>query len=178
MYYHDAMELGNYVVENGKGESQAPATHNVCNAYYHLGKYDACQSYIEKYSNFSYSFVTDNVKRMTGFINGKTRNIDLVIAQIKKYLDDPSSYNLIHAVTELLQLYLNKNDLLAADQLLVYEEQMTESISQPHTTPYKTSRLAYYYQIKGQLLIRKNQEKDAIESLLKVRWNMLNKTFY
>ncbi|MCY9517901.1 transcriptional regulator, partial [Paenibacillus apiarius] len=113
-----------------------------------------------------YSFVTDNVKLMTGFINGKTGNIDLAIAQFKKYLDDPSSYNLIHAVTELLELYLNKNDLLAANQLLLYEDELTESISQPHTTPYKKSRLAYYYRIKGQLLLRNNQEKDAFDSLL------------
>ncbi|MFW5437967.1 helix-turn-helix domain-containing protein [Paenibacillus apiarius] len=166
MYYHDAIELGNYVVENGQGESQANATHNVCNAYYQLGRYDACHSFLEKYSKYSYSFVTDNVKLMTGFINGKTGNIDLAIAQFKKYLDDPSSYNLIHAVTELLELYLNKNDLLAANQLLLYEDELTESISQPHTTPYKKSRLAYYYRIKGQLLLRNNQEKDAIDSLL------------
>nr|WP_240464224.1 helix-turn-helix transcriptional regulator [Paenibacillus apiarius] len=167
MNYHDAIEFGNYVVENGKGESQANATHNVCSAYYQLGNYDACQSFLENYSRYSYSFVTDNVKLMTGFINGKTGNIDLAIAQFKKYLDDPSAYNLIHAVTELLELYLNKNDLLAANQLLFYENQLTESISQSHTTPYKKSRLAYYYRIKGQLLIRSNQEKEAIDSLLK-----------
>nr|WP_206765810.1 helix-turn-helix transcriptional regulator [Paenibacillus dendritiformis] len=168
MFYHDAIEFGNYVVENGAGEPLANATHNVCNAYYHLGNYDDCSSYLERYSHFPYPFVKENVELMTAFLNGKKGNIESAITQFNNCLDNLSSYNLIHAVTELMELYLHKNnDLLAAEQLLMYEEQIIESITQPQTTPYKRSKLAYYFRIKGQLLIRKKHEKDAVDSFLK-----------
>ncbi|WP_210429448.1 helix-turn-helix domain-containing protein [Paenibacillus dendritiformis] len=167
MYYHDAIEFGNYVVENGTGEPLANATHNVCNAYYHLGNYDDCNTYLEKYSHFPYPFVKENVELMTAFLNGKKGNIEFAITQFNKCLNTLSSYNMIHAITELMELYLHRNDLIAADQLLMYEEQILESITQPQTTPYKRSRLAYYFRIKGQLLTRKKHEKDAIDSFLK-----------
>lgn len=164
--YEDAIRFGEYVVKNGTGESQANATHNVCNAYYHLGDLVACRSYLEKYSQYPYPFVPDNVSLMTGYINGKTGNIELAISQFKTYLMDSSQYNLVHAVTELMDLYLSKDDLIAAEQLIQYEEQMVESMNSPYTTPYKKSRLAYYYRIKGQLLVSKKQEEDAIDSFL------------
>ncbi|NOJ73790.1 hypothetical protein HMI46_25075 [Paenibacillus alvei] len=46
--------------------------------------------------------------------------------------------------------------LIAADQLLIYEEQMIENIAYPLTTPFTRARLAYYYRIKGQLSICKS----------------------
>ncbi|NEZ40347.1 helix-turn-helix domain-containing protein [Paenibacillus alvei] len=164
MYYQDVIEFGKYVIQHGIGEFQAYATQNVCNAYYHLGDFNTCQTYLEKYSRYPYPFVADHVKLMTAYISGKTGNIELAIAQFKTYLTNSSSYNLIHAVTELMDLYISKGDLIAAEQLIQYEEQILESMDSPQTTPYKKSRLAYYYRIKGQLLVSKNQEEDAIDS--------------
>ncbi|MDQ4678795.1 hypothetical protein, partial [Stenotrophomonas maltophilia group sp. RNC7] len=125
------------VIQNGSGEYLAYATHNVCNAYFNLKKYDACQAYLDSYSKFPYSFVPDNVKMMTAFINSKTGNIDLAITQFIEYLKNPSPFYLVHVVSELMELYLSKNDIYAAEQLGMYEEQIVEEMTSLYTTPYK-----------------------------------------
>ncbi|MCY9581886.1 helix-turn-helix domain-containing protein [Paenibacillus alvei] len=164
--YEDAIRFGEYVVKNGTGESQANATHNVCNAYYHLGDFVACRSYLEKYSQYPYPFVADNVCLMNGYINGKTGNIELAISQFNAYLMDSSSYNLIHAVTELFHLYLSIHDFVSAENLLKYEDSMLESINNEYTTPFKRSRLAYFYLLKGIMMFNTRRCEEAFNCFI------------
>lgn len=167
MDYNDAIKLGNYVAEYGTGEYQAHAVYNICSAYYHLQQYEACQANLKKYNKFPYSFVPNSVKLMLAFINGKTGNVDLAITQLNEYLHEPSPYTLTSAVTELLQLYLDKNEPDAAKRLFQYEDQMTEATQTKYATPYIKARLAYYYQLKGQLFKCENQINSSINNYLK-----------
>lgn len=166
MRYEESIELGKYVIQNGSGEYLAYAKHNVCNAYFNLKQYDACQTYLESYRKFPYSFVPDNVKMMTAFINSKTGNIDLAITQFIEYLKNPSPFYLVHVVSELMELYLSKNDIYAAEQLGMYEEQIVEEMTSLYTTPYKRATFGRYYRLKGRVLESQNKLIEAIDCYL------------
>ncbi|UHA72801.1 helix-turn-helix domain-containing protein [Paenibacillus sp. 481] len=169
MRFDEAIQFSESVLQldNIQSEHRANALFNMCNAYFYLGKYDVSQVYLHQYSKLSFPFVADNVKLKTGFINGRLGNVDLAITQIRGYLHKYSNYNLIFAVTELMDLYMLKADMCAASEMLNYEDEMERSIQHDiQTTPFKRSKMAYFYQQKGHLLLASGQFDEAINSFL------------
>lgn len=161
MKYDESIKFSRYVIENDISNSHysAHATLNICNCHYYLGDYKTSMTFLDDYKKYSFSFVEDNVKFITGCINGKTGNVELGIKQLEGYLKAPSDFNLVYAVTTLMDLYLIKHDFKSAKKLLEHVPEMEESIKDKRTTPDKKARLAFFYQLVGNVLIIEDDEK-------------------
>lgn len=168
LLYEDCIKLCSYVLENDAplGEYKANAIFSIACSYHYLGQYKKSQSYLNEYSKFPFSYVPDNAKLMTGITNGKLGHTELAISQLQEYLDSPSAYNLIYAVTELFHLYLSIHDFTSAVELLKHEDSMLESINDKCTTPFKKSRLAYFYLLKGNLILNTQLCEDAFDCFI------------
>ncbi|WP_019420601.1 helix-turn-helix domain-containing protein [Paenibacillus sp. OSY-SE] len=163
MNFDDSVSYMKYVIESDtteNGEYSANAYINLCNSSYYTGDYEASQSYLDEYSKYHFSYVADNVKFMSACIKGKTGSLDNAISQLNSYLKDASEYNVIFAVTELLDLHVKKSDFHSAKMLLDYEKQMVKSLQDKRTTPFKRSVLARFYKLTGDLLQHENVEKS------------------
>ncbi|UHA73817.1 helix-turn-helix domain-containing protein [Paenibacillus sp. 481] len=168
LHFDEAIRLSEYVIEHDKTDSEykASAILNVSNAYYYLGKYEISQFYLDTYSTFSFPQIKENAQLRRAMLLGKTGDIESAILQLADYLNHASAYNIIYAVTELMDLYLTKNDLNAAKRLLQYEADMEQSIQDIRTTPFKRSKLAYFYQMKGKLLLNELELEAAFDAYL------------
>lgn len=168
LLYEDCIKLCSYVLENDAplGEYKANAIFSIACSYHYLGQYKKSQSYLDEYSKFPFSYVPDNAKLMTGITNGKLGHTELAISQLQEYLENPSDYNLIYAVTELFNLYLYRNDFVSAEKLLKYEDSMLKSINDECTTPFKRSRLAYFYLLKGIMMFNTRRCEEAFNCFI------------
>ncbi|UHA72737.1 helix-turn-helix domain-containing protein [Paenibacillus sp. 481] len=164
MKYEESIELSQFVIQNDEqnGVLKANAIFNICNCYYYLGRYENSKSYLAEYSKFSLPHIEDNAKMMTGCISGKTGNLELGVKQLEAYLSDPSEYNITYAVVQLMDFYIIKKDFNSAKYLFKYEEQMILSLQDRLATPENRAKLAYYYKLKGDLLLSDNDARDAL----------------
>ncbi|UHA75884.1 helix-turn-helix domain-containing protein [Paenibacillus sp. 481] len=155
MIYNESIEFSRIVIEIDIAKSQlsAHATFNICNCYYYLNDFETSKTYLVLYQNYSYSFVEDNVAFMTGCINGRMGEIDLGINQLEQYVKNTSEFNLVYAVTMLMDLYVCKADFDSARKLLQYVAEMKKSMNNKYTAPDKKARLAYFYQLAGHALL-------------------------
>ncbi|SUA98975.1 tetratricopeptide repeat protein [Paenibacillus thiaminolyticus] len=115
MNYDDSVPYMKYVVENDNSEDgayRANAYLSLCNSSYNTGDYRASQVYLNEYSKYSFSYVADNVHFMSACIDGKMGNVDSSISKLRSYLQNTSEYNLIYAVAELLDQYLQKKTFI------------------------------------------------------------------
>ncbi|WP_036604868.1 helix-turn-helix domain-containing protein [Paenibacillus assamensis] len=159
--YNESIDFSKTVLDIDifKGEYSAHATFNICNCYYYLNDFAKSGLYLEEYKKYTFSFVQDNVRFMTGCINGRSGNIDLGIEQLEKYFKITSPFNFVYVVTMLMELYLIKLDLVSARSLLTYEAEMKSSLNLEYTTPDKKARMAYFYQMAGNALISQDVVK-------------------
>lgn len=163
MNYDESVFYMKHVVEHDNPEySQcvANAYFGLCSSFYYMGDYKASQFYLDEYSKYPFPDVADNVHFTSACIEGKRGNIENSICKLRSYLQKTSEYNIVFAVVELLELYIQKNDSHSAKTLLAYEQQMVKSLQDIRTTPFKRSFLARYYQLMGDILYHEDMEKS------------------
>ncbi|MCY9763817.1 helix-turn-helix domain-containing protein [Paenibacillus alvei] len=153
--YEDCIELCSNVIRNDKADSflKAEAFYALCNSYYYLGDAASARYYLDEYSKFSFPHVIENIKFMTGSINGKLGNIDLAITQLEDCLKNSSEYNFVYIAVSLFELYLQKKDFSAIEKLLSNEEKIA---NMNIVTPFRRYILAYFYKLKGDFLMYNN----------------------
>ncbi|MDR0270951.1 helix-turn-helix transcriptional regulator [Paenibacillus sp.] len=180
MLYEECINLSSYILENDEplGEYKANAVYSIACSYHYLGQYEQCQIYLGECNKFPFPYVSDNARFKKAITNGKIGNTELSISQLEDYLKNPSDYNLIYAVTELLNLYLSTNDLVSAEGLLRYEDWMIESINDERTPPIKKSTLAYYYLLKGIFLLKVQSCGEAFDCYIESAWKYMDISMY
>lgn len=164
--YKECSELCEHVIRNDNRDScfKAEAFFALCNSYYYLGDYTRAKYYLEEYSKFSFPNVAENVRFMTGSINGKTGNTDLAVAQLESFLEHSSDFNIIYIVTTLFELYLEKKDYSGIENLLCFEERISQVNIR---TPFKRYIYAYFYRLKGDYLMHRQATAVAFECYIK-----------
>lgn len=180
MLYEECISLCSYILEKDEplGEYKAKAVYSIACSYHYLGQYEQCRVYLEECSKFPFSYISDNARLMKLITNGKLGNTESAILQLEDYLKNPSDYNLIYAVTELFNLYLSINDFVSAERLLKYEDWMLESINDERVTPFKKSRLAYFYLLKGILLLNMQLCGEAFDCYIESTWKYMDIGMY
>ncbi|WP_186786156.1 helix-turn-helix domain-containing protein [Paenibacillus agilis] len=163
--YRESIELSEYVIKNDitHSEYRAHAIFCACNSHYYLNEFGKSRAYLKEYSKLPFPFIRDNVSLMTGCISARSGNIDIGLTQLEEYLENPSEYNIIHVVVALTDLYIAKSDFDSLRKLFVYEEQMVNSLEDARTVPFKRAQLAYFYKLKGDFLIEKEESWKAYE---------------
>lgn len=175
--YKDCIELCEQVIRNDTTDSffKAEAFFALCNSHYYLCDYTRAKHYLEEYSKFSFPNVAENVRYMTGSINGKIGNTELAVTQLESFLERSSEYNFMNVVVALMELYLEKKDLIAIEKLLSYEMRITQTEIR---TPYKRFALAYFHRLKGDYLIYSKVTITAFESYIKSACEYIKVSMY
>ncbi|WP_157282813.1 helix-turn-helix domain-containing protein [Paenibacillus assamensis] len=167
--YRESIELNEYVIVHAKPNNiyRSYAIFAVCNAYYYLNEFDKSREYFHEYSKFQDAYSQDNVKFMIGCINARSGNVDLGMKQLESYLENPSEWNIVHAVVALMDIYMSRLDVESAEKLFTYETLMEKSIIAHRTAPLKRAHLAHYYKLKGDILLHNNDPEAALEYFAK-----------
>ncbi|UHA75758.1 helix-turn-helix transcriptional regulator [Paenibacillus sp. 481] len=155
MLYEDSIQFSEYVIEHtNKNEYKAATINNIIFCFYNLKRFEQSNHYLEEYKKFNFPYIADNSRMFQGILNMKTGNGELALIQLSSYLECASEYNLVYVVSELMNIYLQKCDFDTALTLLNYESKMEESLEDARTTPDKWARLASFYQLVGNVLLR------------------------
>ncbi|UHA72261.1 helix-turn-helix domain-containing protein [Paenibacillus sp. 481] len=166
MLYEDCIQYGMYIYHHDKTDSlfKAGSLLAISRSYYYLEQHELSLHYLNIYNTLTYApDVVENTTIVSGLINGKTGNVELAMKQLESCLSHPSSLYFVELVVELLKLYLNHDYLQPATELLQREEQITQLTQ---TTPLKRAELAYYYRLKGHVLIRTADVESAFDSYI------------
>ncbi|MBD8501231.1 helix-turn-helix domain-containing protein [Paenibacillus arenosi] len=167
--FNDSLEFSKYIIKNAGPENKyyAHTLFNICTTYYYLNELEKSRDYLHKFSKFQDAFSQDNIKYMIGCINTSSGNVDLGMKQLESYLENPSEYNIVHAVVALMDIYMSRLDVESAEKLFTYETLMEKSIIDPRTAPIKRAHLAHYYKLKGDILLHNNDPEAALECFAK-----------
>ncbi|WP_028595661.1 helix-turn-helix domain-containing protein [Paenibacillus assamensis] len=162
MMYEVSIEYSQYVVEHDtfslfKGEYKALAINNIIFCLYHLGRFNESKRLIETYGKLPY--IADNTKMFEGFLNAKNGDFVVALEKLSECLESVSEYNLVYVVSELMNIYVQLNNFDSAVSLLEYESKMIESVKDARTTPDKWARLAYFYQLEGNILLGQDADR-------------------
>ncbi|BFH10899.1 helix-turn-helix domain-containing protein [Paenibacillus melissococcoides] len=114
----------------------------LCNSYFYLEDYERSEYFLSLYMQYDYPDIKVNAVLMSALISAKKGNSDLAITQLRTFLETCSQDAALHAINQLMPLYLQKNQLDEARQLIDYPI-CTESIST--NNPNTISQLAEYY---------------------------------
>ncbi|UHA71775.1 helix-turn-helix domain-containing protein [Paenibacillus sp. 481] len=166
MLFQDCINLCKNVVHNDTSKSQikSDALYLLCISSFDINNYEKGQFFLEQYAKFDHiSGVSEKVKIVTAIANGKIGKVDLAIVQLNDLMSKTSMRNSTTVISQLIELYLQKNHITAAEHLLSYETAFREMVI---TSPVKQAELSKYYRLKGLVLLAKVNIDDAFDSLL------------
>nr|WP_272595643.1 helix-turn-helix transcriptional regulator [Paenibacillus apiarius] len=167
MLYDESIKFSEFVIKNDTGKYKPYAINNIIFCYYNLKRFEESEQYLEEYKKFDLPCAVENSELFKGFVSAKTGDIKLCLHQLNEYLKHSSEYNLVYVVSELCSLYIRANDPSSALQLLQYEEEMENSLQDTRTTPDKRAKLAYFYQLVGNVLLEEDSVDRAFDYYLK-----------
>ncbi|MCE5171843.1 helix-turn-helix domain-containing protein [Paenibacillus profundus] len=163
--FEDSIGLCNKVVKEHTTDHKLMANSiaTLYNCYFHLGRYDLFEEYLNRYSKYSYPEVKDYVKFSKALLHAKKGDTDFAISQLEECLLNCEESAMLHIVIQLLILYLKTENRPAIQKLLEFEERLS---TMPYHTPYKKSDLARFYKLKGDYHFMNNDFESAIDSYL------------
>ncbi|WP_234032997.1 helix-turn-helix domain-containing protein [Paenibacillus faecalis] len=114
----------------------------LCNSYFYLEDYERSKYFLSLYMQHDDPDVKVNTVLMSALIGAKKGNSNLAITELRIFLETCSQDAALHAINQLMPLYLQKDRLDEARQLIDYPI-FPESIST--TNPNTISQFAEYY---------------------------------
>ncbi|UHA75094.1 helix-turn-helix domain-containing protein [Paenibacillus sp. 481] len=159
MLYEESIELSAFAERNDAGRNKWNATKNLFLCTYHLQRFDESKHYLEKYKKLKDTQIDNDAIMFEAMLSKYTESTAAALEKLNSYLERSSQYNLVYVVSELVDIYLQIDDLSAAVELLKYEEDMVESLKDKRATPDKRARLAYFYRIVGKAFLHQNTER-------------------
>lgn len=162
--FQDSIELCNKVLEEDPTDSlfKVNSTGILRDSHYYLENYDLSDKYSIQYSNFNQPHVKENVLLMEAALHAKKGDVCLALSQLQSALKSCGESSRLHVINQLLTLYLDQGNLSAIPKLLEMEESVG---SVPYSTPYKQSRLAQFFKLKGDFYANGDLEKGIASYL-------------
>ncbi|GAV12900.1 helix-turn-helix transcriptional regulator [Paenibacillaceae sp. P-4] len=164
--YNESIEQCKKIIteDNGLSSYRVHAIGILRNSYYCLGDYKQTERYAIQYKQFDYPYTRENVILMEALLNTKKGEIEKSIEQLRSFLKSCSNDSVILATNQLLRLFLQRNDLESANNLLC-----TSNIDQSvidKSNPLICSRYADYLQIKGEYYLAVGEYETCINLFL------------
>ncbi|BFH12497.1 helix-turn-helix transcriptional regulator [Paenibacillus melissococcoides] len=144
--------------------TQARALLLICNSYYYLGDYFLAEQYLYECKKYPFAEIQENVTLTEACIAGRKGNSKQAISQLLICLEQSSPNHAIHVVNELLELYLQEQNIDAIEQLIDDESRI---LNADYNTPFKKSELALYFKLKAGYYIVLKEYEDAIDCYIK-----------
>ncbi|WCR29563.1 helix-turn-helix transcriptional regulator [Paenibacillus thiaminolyticus] len=160
--YEKCIELCTPVGKKYKSDdlTKARALLLICNSYYYLGDYFLAEQYLYECKKYPFAEIQENVALNEACIAGRKGNSKQAISQLLICLEQSLPNNAIHVVNELLELYLQDQNIDAIEQLIDDESRI---LNVDYNTPFKKSELALYFKLKAGYYILMRKYEDAID---------------
>ncbi|BFH67480.1 hypothetical protein J27TS7_50580 [Paenibacillus dendritiformis] len=160
--YENCIELCTPIGKKYKSDdlTKARALLLICNSYYYLGDYFLAEQYLYECKKYPFAEIQENVSLNEACIAGRKGNSKQAISQLLICLEQSSPNNAIHVVNELLELYLQDQNIDAIEQLIDDEARI---LNAHYHTPFKKSELALYFKLKAGYYILRKKYEDAID---------------
>jgi transcriptional regulator with XRE-family HTH domain len=158
----DLCEAG-LLLETADTELKARAYLAMINSLSRLGHYDAIEKHLEVLETFDYDFVAESTKITRAVTKTRRKEFDVAIPMLRNYLEELHLDNKIHAVNELLDIYLQRGDVDAIADIIKQESDYLPLIPQ---TPYKLLSVGRYYRQKGTYQTRIGLLDDGMNSYM------------
>ncbi|WCF10596.1 hypothetical protein NDS46_12455 [Paenibacillus thiaminolyticus] len=129
--------------------------------------YGKSEYYSRLYTQYDYPHIKTNSVLMGPLLNAKKGNSDAAVARLTSFLETCSQDAALHAINQLLPLYLQESRLDEAGQLIDYPI-CTESISA--NNPITISQLAEYYYHRSEYFITVGDIQKGVADLLERAW--------
>ncbi|RAP28425.1 hypothetical protein C2W64_04859 [Brevibacillus laterosporus] len=144
-------------LEKENTELKARAYLAMINSLYFLGLYDELESHLTVYKTFNYHFINESASLTQALVKAKKKEYDTAIPLLMDCLQNTSKDSKIHAVNELIELYLQMGKFDSIAELIAQEDKF---LILDAKTPYKYYSMGLYYQFKGtyQMLVEAFQE--------------------
>ncbi|MFS1513677.1 helix-turn-helix transcriptional regulator [Chengkuizengella sp. SCS-71B] len=133
------------------------------NSYYNLGDYKQTKEYFSQYKEFSFPEVEGRSKLTEANLHSLLGEYQLAISILQENLSQYGDDSLLHAVNQLIKLYLQMHKLLDVKELLKLEERL---LSIPCVTPFKKAELALYYKLKGDYYVLLKRVREGAKCYL------------
>ncbi|MCR8982870.1 helix-turn-helix domain-containing protein [Brevibacillus laterosporus] len=157
--YSECIELCTMGInlEKENTELKARAYLSMINSLYFLGLYDELEKHLIVYKTFNYHFINESASLTLAIVKTKKKEYDTAIPLLMDCLQNISKDSKIHAVNELIELYLQMGKFDSIAELIAQEEKFLVINAK---TPYKYYSMGLYYQFKGtyQMLFEAFQE--------------------
>ena len=119
-------------------------------SYFYIEDYDKSEYYSHLYTQYNYPHIKVNSVLMGALLNAKKGNSAVSIEQLTSFLETCNQDDALHAINQLMLLYLQDNQLDKAEQLLAYPICL-QSIRT--NNPNIISQLAEYYYHRAEYFI-------------------------
>lgn len=119
-------------------------------SYFYIEDYDKSEYYSYLYTQYNYPHIKVNSVLMGALLNAKKGNSAVSIEQLTSFLETCNQDDALHAINQLMLLYLQDNQLDKAEQLLAYPICL-QSIRT--NNPNIISQLAEYYYHRAEYFI-------------------------
>ncbi|NDI36447.1 winged helix-turn-helix domain-containing protein [Chengkuizengella sediminis] len=133
------------------------------NSYYRLGNYEQTKEYFSQYKEFSFPEVKDRAKLIEANLHSLSGDYQLAISVLQENLTQYGDDSLLHAVNQLITLYLLTKNLSPIKELIQLEEKL---LSITYVTPFKKAELALYSKLKGDYYILTERVEEGIDLYL------------
>lgn len=147
--------------ETADTELRARAYLGMINSYYYFGDMDAVERHLDQFESFSHDFVPDAAMMTRASVKVQRRECDEAIPLLTKLLHRLGQEYKIHALNDLLEVYLHTGDL---EKIAFYLQKEAELLPRHPKTPYKFLSLGIYYRQKAAYQTRIGLIDEGMES--------------
>ncbi|MED1787964.1 helix-turn-helix transcriptional regulator [Brevibacillus laterosporus] len=133
------------------------------NALLLSGNYEEVEKHLSIYKTFNFHFVHESAMLTGAIVKAKKKDYEVAIPLLLDCLQNTSEDSRIHAVNELIELYLQMEKFDSIAELLAQEDNFLKVESK---TPYKYYSMGLYYQYKGNYQIVIKSYEEGLDSYL------------
>lgn len=150
-------------LENRDTELKARAYLAMINSYSQLKHYDMVERCLDVFERFEYAFVSEAAKITRAITKARKKEYEIAIPLLRSYMNELSNNYKISIATELIEIYLQINDMKSIAELLEKElEFLPDNPEGPHTH----SAIGLYYRQKGAYQLEIGLVYEGIQSFV------------
>ncbi|MDO3678900.1 helix-turn-helix domain-containing protein [Paenibacillus ehimensis] len=151
------------LLEQNDTELKARAYLAMINSYLLSGNYDEAEKALEIFELFTYDFVEEAVKITRAVLKARRKEYDKAVPMLQNYIEEIGKENKVHLVIELLDIYLQTENMEAIAEILDKEEELLPDCPQ---TPQKHFDIGMYYRLKSVYSFKVGLFEEGIEGIV------------
>ena len=163
-YHNECIDYCKEVLKNGESQFKTDALGVLIDAYFSIGAYTESELYLLQYRNFTYPYTKENVVLMEAFYTARRGETVKAEEILLEFLKTCSNTSIIPATRQLLQLYLQENNIEAAKVIMENDRATTSLVDERN--PLVCATYADYLQIKGKYYMTVGDIDKSIEHMV------------